>query len=183
MKLCQRFKRKLIDYVEGNLTEEENRIFNEHLEFCGRCRAELKELKELYSVLEYDEVQLPENEFFEGLLDGLRRREIRLKPAHRFSVSGVLRILASAAAALVIIIFLNRNDNTVELTVPFSILLEDREIAELGLSGVVDDKLIDDMSKVEDYLSPELDEAVEELTEVERAEFIKNLYEKYMIGT
>jgi len=37
----------LIDYFNGQLSDEEKRSFEEHLTTCGDCREELRELQEL----------------------------------------------------------------------------------------------------------------------------------------
>lgn len=183
MKACARIRKELIDYLEGNLNKKEERVVIEHLAACPKCAAELQELKNLYGVLKEDEVILPEKEFFDNLLKELRQKEIVFAPKKRTVLFDIFKIVASAIAVLLIIIILNRNDETVELSIPFRVLLEDQEIADLSLAGVVDEQFIKEMSVVESYVSAPLDEAVEELSEFEKTEFVENLYKKYLQGT
>lgn len=180
MNICAEFKRKIIDYIENQLIEHEHKKFKEHLQYCEQCQSEYSRVKRLYEVLDKDEVILPENEFFENLRTKVRQKKIVLR---RFNTQKIMRIFVPVlAAAAAILLLLNRPSRTVEITVPMAALLDDKEIASLGLGGVINEELINDLLVVEEYISSETDETIDELTEEEQVEFIESLYKKYGIN-
>ncbi len=178
MKNCQAFKRKIVDYIEDQLTEYEHEEFKEHLQRCKQCQTEYSKVKKLYEVLDNDTVILPEQAFFDSLKIKLRQKNWVPRKSY---IKRIIKILVPVFAAAIIVLLLNQPDKTVEMRVSVSVLLEDEEIAVLGLSGVINEELIDELSVVEEYLSFEVDVTIDELSEEEQAEFIKNLYEKYNI--
>ena len=93
-----------------------------------------------------------------------------------------MRIFVPIFAAAIILLILSRPETTVEIAVPTSALIADREIASLSLSGVIDEELIEQMSIVDNYLSFEMDETIDELTSEEQAVLVEQLYEKYGNG-
>ncbi len=180
MRICVEFKRRIVDFVENQLTEQESTRFNEHLLSCKQCQAEYSKVKKLYEILKKDEVVLPEKEFFDNLRLAVRQKWLSRR---RFAMRSFLRIFVPACAAAAVLLLLYRPNRTVEVAIPTSSLLDDEEIARLSLDSVIDEKLIQELSMVEEYLSFEIDEAIGELSADERTEFIENLYRKYGNGT
>jgi len=107
----------------------------------------------------------------------VRQRELVLP---RYPFKKIAKIFVPiCVAAVILLVLLSRPHETIEMTIPTETLLEDKEIARLSLSGVVNDELIDELSTAEEYLSFELDETIDGLSDEERNELIENLYEKY----
>lgn len=179
MNTCAEFQRKIIDYVEKQLTEQEYKRFYEHLQHCKQCQGEYIAVEKLYEILDTDEVILPEKKFFVNLRSHVKQDKLRIR---WFTVPKIIKIFVPVFAAVAILLLLDRPDKTVEITIPTSALLEDEEIAHLGLSGVIDDELIHELSIVERYLPFEIDETIDELTEKEQSILIKNLSKKYGNG-
>jgi len=181
MSTCTEFKRKILDFIEGHLEEDERTIFEKHLRHCNQCHREYTSVKKLYETLSQDEVVLPSQQFFDNLKIKIKQKKI---VARAFAIKRFIRILVPAcAAAVIVLLLLNRPAPTVEFAIPTSTLLEDKEIAGLSLGAIVDDELIHDMSIIEEYLAPGFEETIDELTEEEQSEFIEMLYEKYDYDT
>lgn len=180
MNICTEFNKKINDYIENQLTEYEHKKFKEHLQRCKQCQVEYSKVKRLYEILDKDAVILPEQEFFENLK--IRVRQKTWVPRKSY-IKRILKILVPVFAAVIIFVLLNKPDKTVEMRVSIAALLEDKEIASLGLKGVINEELVSELSVVEQYLSFDVDETIDKLTKEEQAEFIKNLYEKYNIDT
>lgn len=94
----------------------------------------------------------------------------------------LLRIFVPIFAAAIILLILSRPERTVEIAVPTSALIADRELASLSLSGVIDEELIEQMSIVDNYLPLQIDETIDDLTSEEQAVLVEQLYEKYGNG-
>jgi len=180
MKICKDFKNKIVDFIENQLVDEEYKKFEVHLRQCDKCQREYLALKNLYKVLDRDEVILPENEFFDNLKAKVRQKEIIL---HRPYVFKTLRVLVPIFAVAIILLFLQEPQKTTEVIIPVANLLDDQEVASYALSRVIDDNLISELSIVEDYFPMELDEIIDELNEAEIKELIRILNEKYDIDT
>jgi len=179
MNICEEFKNRLIDYVENHLSEQEYKRYYEHLRCCRQCQKEYGEVKKLYKILDTDEVVLPEEAFFDDLRSRVRREKMRFRSSF---LQKLMRIFVPIFAAAIILLILSRPETTVEIAVPTSALIADREIASLSLSGVIDEELIEQMSIVDNYLSFEMDETIDELTSEEQAVLVEQLYEKYGNG-
>ena len=78
MKKCK-FEDKVIDYLEGQLLPQDLYNFEKHLPSCELCQNEIVDLKNLYKVLENDEIPIPEPEFFDNLKIKIRQRKITCK--------------------------------------------------------------------------------------------------------
>lgn len=180
MNICKRFQKKIVDFIEGHIPEPERTLFDEHLKQCSRCRQEYVAMKRLYEMLNTDEVVLPERQFFDDIRVTMRQREI----VPRWSlVRKFLRILVPVCvAAVLFVIFFPRPTETVEIAIPTSTLLEDKDIANISLEGVIDDDFINDMSVLEDYFMFEVDESIDELTTEEQTTFVRLVSTQYDHG-
>jgi len=168
---------KIIDYIEGLLSDKDRLDFENHLKFCNYCQKEIEEYKKLYDIFKYDEVPAPEQEFFEKLKIKGHQREIVYK---RYPVWKTLGILSPAAmAALIIFVLLKPSRQTIEISIPVSNLLESKDISYLLLDRVVDEKLSKQFTALEEYFQPDVEESINELAREEKEEFIKKVHSKY----
>lgn len=180
MNTCKEFKQHLIDLVEQKLSARDRERLEEHRAHCASCQEEYHKLKRLYELLDTDEVILPENEFF----DRVRRQvHVRELPLRGHIVRKIAQVLVPAALVVAIVLLVSRPEKTVEISVPTAALLEDRDVAQLSLEGVVTEQLLNELSIVEEDLSPGLDEMLDELTEQEKDQFVDELVALYGNGT
>jgi predicted anti-sigma-YlaC factor YlaD len=180
MNTCKKFKGKLLDYLEHQLSDAEHREFDEHLQQCSLCQKEYRALTKLYNILDKDKVILPEAQFFDDLKIKVRQKDITPR---RLSVWKITRVLVPVAVTAAIVLFFYKPSKTTEIAVPVADLLEDRNIASLALSRLVDDALVDEFSEIEDQFLFDIDDALNEFTDEQKEQFIKVLYEKYEMGT
>jgi len=180
MNTCLKFEKKILDFIENQLTEQEFLKFNEHLRHCPHCQREYASVKRLYKIFAKDEVILPEPDFFDNLKIKIRQKILlpRGLPIWRI-IKVFLPIFATAAILLILL----RPTNNVEITVSVSNLLEDSEFANIVLGGVIDDRLIDDLLIIEDYFSQNLNEIVSELSDNQQDKFIEKLCRKYGVNS
>ncbi|SDK68180.1 DUF4179 domain-containing protein [Natronincola ferrireducens] len=70
---CERIKNQLIDYLEGGMSNKEEKIIEEHMEDCEACKRELEELKAAIDYIkeESNEIIAPED-FIEGIKDKVK---------------------------------------------------------------------------------------------------------------
>lgn len=180
MKMCRYVRKMIIDYYEGSLPDNEMERIQKHLAECESCQAGYSAHKKLCSLLDSDEIPLPAP----GVFDGIRRRSRQHawspSRSRRLGISRIIRILlpAGITVLLAIMIFWPRN-GTVELSVSSSDLLQDEDIADMTLPGVVNEELISDFVVVERYLPSTIDDMLSEFTDSERDEFIRRLYLEY----
>ena len=104
MNICTEFNKKIIDYIENQLTEYEHKKFKEHLQRCKQCQGEYNRVKKLYEILDKDAVILPEQEFFENLK--IRVRQKTWVPRKSY-IKRILKILVPVFAAVIIFVLLN----------------------------------------------------------------------------
>ncbi len=57
---CKYVKKKLINFIENEISAEEKKAIREHLDECKECRKEYYEILALFELLEKDEVDMPE---------------------------------------------------------------------------------------------------------------------------
>ncbi len=95
---CGDIKNMIFEYLSGELTEEEVKIFEKHILTCDECRAELDFSKELDGFLDNIACEPPEE--LKGRVISTVKRDRRLKLFYRISKA------ALPAAAMIAIIFL-----------------------------------------------------------------------------
>lgn len=180
MSTCKDFRKHLIDLVERKLSARDQKELDEHRARCASCQEEYHELERLCELLDADEVVLPEKEFFDRVRRQVRERELAVRGR---TLRKIARILVPVAVVVAIVLLVPRHEKTVDIAVPTAVLLEDRDLAQLSLDGVVTEQLLDELSIVEDALSPGLDEMLDELTESEQEQFVDQLVALYGDGT
>lgn len=179
MKTCEEFKKRLIDYIEQQLTEHDYKRYYEHLRDCRRCQKEYGAVRQLYKILVADEIVLPEKAFFDDLRFHVQGEKMGFRPS---ILRNIVRIVVPLLAAVTILLILNRPEKTVEIVVPTSALIADEDVASLSLSGVIDEELIQEMAVVESYLPFDINETIDGLTSEEHAALLEQLSMKYGNG-
>ena len=101
---CQKTRKKLPAYLDGQTGEKDKKAISHHLEICESCGREVKELSLLSSLLEQerDSVQASPH-FWNKLESAIIQAEINQKPLDIIS-EWLNRTLIPAGAAAVIII-------------------------------------------------------------------------------
>ncbi|OPX18266.1 hypothetical protein BXT86_02095 [candidate division WOR-3 bacterium 4484_100] len=181
MRQCRKYRDKLLDYIEQELSQKEQAELMEHLKHCPECKREYEALSNLYQMLENDEVELPAPQFFERLKERVRQQEFR--PRSRPLWNYLKIFLPVAATAVLLFILLAPKPQSVEISVFVSDLLDDNEIACLAIDGVVDEDLIDELVSIEEHLTDNLDDMLNDLTLQQKTQLLKELYKKYEFDT
>ncbi len=181
MKVCDDFQELMVDSIEDGLTPAEQEKLFRHLKDCVDCGKEYERLKRLHGVMDSDEIELPSKDFFEGVKVRARQRMIYPK---RFPLKKIAKILIPAfAVAAVFVVIIRPTNNDVELSIPVSILIEDEDVAYVAMQGIVTKDVAKELISIEDHLSFDAEEAIEQLTVDEKRELIDVLNQKYAIGT
>ena len=181
MRQCRKYRDKLLDYIEQELSQKELTELKEHLKQCPECKQEYEALSNLYLLLENDEVELPAPQFFDRLKKRVRQQEF--KPRSRPFWNYLKIFLPVAATSVLLLILLVPKPQSVEISVSVSDLLEDNEIACLAINGVVDEDLIDELVSIEEHLTDNLDDMLNDLTLQQETRLLKELYKKYKFDT
>ncbi len=179
MSTCKEFKSRLIDLIEENLSREECEKLEKHRAQCTSCQREYLGLRRLYDVLDQDEVPLPTDEHFERMRTTARQRTI---PFRSSIIRKIAQVLVPAAMVAALFVLLYRPEKTVEMWVPTTTLLQDRDVAGLSLQGVVTEELVNDLLVIEDDVSPNIDEMLNELSAQEQKDFVDHMMAKYGNG-
>ncbi len=175
MKNCKN-KKRILDYIENLMPQDERVLFEKHLNECEECRQELSGYKKLYELIDKDEISLPEKEFFERMKENIRREEIPLKK-QLWKFPGVL---APVFGVIIFLILFNfKKEQSIEIPVSVTNLIQDENLNSLLLEKVVDDELMRQFNIIEEYLGIESEQTLIEMTQDEKKEFIKILYNRY----
>uniref|UniRef100_A0A7V3VUU4 Zinc-finger domain-containing protein n=1 Tax=candidate division WOR-3 bacterium TaxID=2052148 RepID=A0A7V3VUU4_UNCW3 len=169
-------KDKVIKYVEMLMDEQEKNIFERHLDECETCRQELIAIKKFYEVMGKDEVPLPESIFFEKLRDRIRDQNIEFKTPFWKITS----ILAPVLGIVILFILFNiRKEQFVEIPVSVSNLSTDNYLNDLLLDRIIDDELVNKLTKLDHYFEYDTEQSLTELTQLEKEDLIKTIFKKY----
>lgn len=106
---CEKVREQFADYVIGSAEVPVAREVVEHLDSCAACRAELGELKSVWTQLENVAAAEPSAELrtrFDGMLaayeEGLRRPEInRWRPVLQFAAAAALLLIGIGVGYLI----------------------------------------------------------------------------------
>ena len=85
--------------------------------------------------------------------------------------------------AALLLITLKPRDPTVEISIPVANLIEDEAIANIAVAGLVNSSLVEEMARMEEFLSFDNDEAIAEMSREERKTLVNFLNRKYTTGT
>jgi len=122
MKKCNILKEDIIEYIYGELDENNKKVLEEHIEHCSLCREEVIKMKKTLLFVEGKEIKSPGKEFWEECWMEIRKniRPLHVEEKERagfieklrkfFDIpSGIGFKLAGIAAVLIIGIFIGRN--------------------------------------------------------------------------
>ena len=180
MKKCEEYVKRMVDCREKQISLKERARLLAHVEECASCKKEYRRLEKLYGIMEKDDVPLPPRECFETMKVVARKQNPHPK---RLSLKGVLKVLVPTfAAAAILLVVLRPPNRTIDYSITVDNLIEDREIAEVAIEGIIDKDVAREIIAMEDCLFVDIDEVIEEFTADEKKEFVNSLYEKYPIG-
>ncbi|KPK64840.1 hypothetical protein AMJ83_01315 [candidate division WOR_3 bacterium SM23_42] len=181
MKICEEFTRYMVDCLEKQLSAEDRARLMTHIEKCADCRKEYRRLENLYGIMDKDDVTLPPQEYFETIKAVVSKQGLRPK---RLPLKVILKVLIPTfTAAAILMVVLRPPSKTIEYSIPVANLIQDEEIAEIAIEGIIDEEIAREILAIEDYLLVDNDDVIEELTADEKKEFVNSLHDKYRIGT
>ncbi len=97
---CHDYKDLMMGYLDNELSDEQKRQFEEHLDGCSECTDELKEFRKLKAIT--DEVTLvePEDRMWQEYWDGIYNRIERGLGWIIFSVAAILMTIYGGFRAI-----------------------------------------------------------------------------------
>jgi predicted anti-sigma-YlaC factor YlaD len=87
---CQDYKELMMGYLDGELSDEQKRKFEEHLAKCEQCTNELKEFRKLKAITDEVAFVEPEDRLWRQYWNGTYNRMERSLGWIIFSVAGIL---------------------------------------------------------------------------------------------
>ena len=116
--VCEDYKDQLMGYLDNELSDEQRRLFEEHLSGCSDCKAELKEFKKLKAIT--DEVSLvePEDRIWQDYWSGIYNRIERGIGWIMFSVAAISLAIYCGFKAIEELI----KDPAIEITLKIGLL-------------------------------------------------------------
>ena len=150
MKECSLYQEAMIEHLDGQLGAAATKALLEHLTSCSECRQEYKRLERFYRVMDEDGISLPARGVFLNIQQSIRQQA---GVSQRFPLGRLVKVmLPPLAVAALLLVLLNRKEDTIEMSVPVENLIEDGEIAGIAVNGIVDQKLLDDFSILDECL-------------------------------
>jgi predicted anti-sigma-YlaC factor YlaD len=120
---CKSVENKLIFYLEGELTDNENRWVTEHLEHCSECSAKLSYLKEALQVMQ-NERQMEPKPFMYTRINA--RMERNTKTVRRWIISPL-----AIASVLVVGLVIGTLVGKLTVTSPSGFEVENYDVASI----------------------------------------------------
>jgi hypothetical protein len=127
-----------------------------------------------------DELALPPEATFERIK--LAARMHVAYPRRRFFRQLLKVSLPVFALTAMFLILLRPRVETVEMSIPVANLLEDDEIAEFAIAGIVSTDILHEIDDLEEQFFIDTEEAIGEMSKEEKNELVRSLYRKYAIG-
>jgi len=90
---CRDHKDLMMGYLDNELDESQVRIFQEHLDSCAECSAELDEFRKLKEITDEVSLQEPEDKMWEQYWSGTYNRIERGIGWILLSIAGILLII------------------------------------------------------------------------------------------
>ena len=181
MKECRNRRKHLIDLLEDQLSDEDRADLLEHIKHCAECAQEYSKLMNLSKIMESDRVEYPSADAFERMKSVARRKV--LHPKRRF-LWRLFRVSAPAfALALILFFLLHDRGETVDMSIPVAHLLEDSEIAEIAVTGIVSADLARAIESLEEELTFNADDAIDEMSHEQKGALVHSLRRRYALGT
>jgi len=91
--ICQDYKNLMMAYIDGELEPEARKTFEEHLQSCKECSAELKEFKQLKQLTDDIEFAEPEDRIWEQYWQNIYNRTERTTGWVLFSIAAILLLI------------------------------------------------------------------------------------------
>lgn len=102
--LCKDVEEKIIDYIEGTLSEEGHFAVEDHIKNCGKCQQEVKEIRESIGYMESmgSAIAVPEG-FMESVKNKVENnKKLGKKPKRRW---GTVALISALIAVLITGVF------------------------------------------------------------------------------
>jgi anti-sigma factor RsiW len=181
MKDCQDRREQIIDLLEDQLSVADRAELMEHIKRCANCAEEYNKLKNLGRVMASDRIEYPPKDVFERMKSAARQKVVY---PNRRLLRRLFKVSVPAFALAVILFFILRSQpDTVDMNIPVAHLLEDEEIAEIAVTGIINNDLVKKIEVMEEQLSFNTDEAIEEMSAEQRHELVSSLRRRYTVGT
>ncbi len=173
-----KYRERLIDYVDGDVSQEEKEAIEEHLAACAECAAYVESVKRVYELASRDRVPEPPPAYWLHFLSNVRRRATERRRRLIF-------VLAPGIAAIAVVVLLVAYFAGGERIDPYSYLVTDLT-GEAGSVYVGDEFIVSeifsaeidqDLDELDEYLMDResLIEIIDSLDEDERQEFVTTL--------
>ena len=99
MMYCEEDNINLLGFIDGDLSDEEHNLVQQHLNYCLDCQAKLEWLKETYQIIEHEN-QLEFNPFFYAKLEQRLRSKTTTSSIAMWT-NTVLKPIGIAASILI----------------------------------------------------------------------------------
>lgn len=155
---CNEIKKKIIDFIEKELSLEERKEIKEHMEKCKDCRREYIENLALFELLRNDEVEKPQRLVVPFFSSGKKKRRNFLIP---------MGIVFGIFLSFLTWLFLSLKESK-------EILRTEREdVYNAYITSITDDEI----KKMEEYIERDVYEELYEIAEDEElfVEFIQKI--------
>jgi len=103
---CREYKKKMPEYLAGALDPEQHSDFEGHLSRCQFCKTELSAFREIDSLINAADVQIPQEDLTVDIMKAVKM-EYHTRPVitRRRTMSLLQDLVAAAAAAIIIFWF------------------------------------------------------------------------------
>ncbi len=115
---CQNYQDLMMGYLDDELSSEQRRTFEEHLESCEGCRSEFEQFKKLKRITDSVQLAEPEDEMWQKYWGGVYNRFERGIGWILMSVAGIALLIYGGFKAVEAIV----KDPTVGLMLKIGIL-------------------------------------------------------------
>ncbi len=103
---CKEVENNLIFFIEGNLPENKQVDFNNHLNSCDNCKVLYQKLKADLLVIENDKITEPNPFLYSRIIENLKQVESKEPSVLRLNTKGFYVQVAAYAAGIILAIFL-----------------------------------------------------------------------------
>ena len=119
---CSHIQNNLIEFIDDQLTDDDNKIFVDHIGSCAECNAQFNYLKETYGLIEAEK-EMPINPFFYAKVK--LRLENQLEPKRNKNMWVRWLKPVGIAASIVVGFYIGNGEVNIE-----SEIVEEMEIAD-----------------------------------------------------
>jgi len=116
---CEKYKEMLMGYLDGELSGEQNREIEKHLNVCTGCSEELDEFRELKKITDDISLNEPEDRIFDQYWSCVYNRIERRLGWILLSVSGTILVIWLGFMAIEAIV----EDHTISIVLKVGLLM------------------------------------------------------------